>query len=128
VTAIGALHEDEAVSLENASQPPPRNRRNPRHPTRPCQQAILLIVRSRIALDSLWFKPQRSHVHKRVIFFINRDNEIDFATARRQTDFYRSLMLALEAIMRRQFLAARDDNARVTGTSANVSEQSEAPF
>jgi hypothetical protein len=77
VTAVGALHEDESVALENASQPPPRNWCDPRHPAQPCQQATLLIVRSTIALDSLWFKQKRSHVHKRALFFMNRENEID---------------------------------------------------
>jgi len=46
-----------------------------------------------------WLKQKRSQVHKRAIFFMNREKESDLAIALPQADFYRSRSLALEAVV-----------------------------
>jgi len=44
-------------------------------------------------------KQKRSDVHKRAIFFMNRENEIVSAIALSEADFYRSRSLALGAFV-----------------------------
>jgi hypothetical protein len=46
-----------------------------------------------------WLKQKRSHVHKRAIFFMNRENEIELAIAPPRVDFHRSRSLALGAFV-----------------------------
>jgi hypothetical protein len=46
-----------------------------------------------------WLKQKRSQVHKRAIFFMNRENEIESAIALLQADFHQSRSLALGAVV-----------------------------
>ncbi|HVB82055.1 MAG TPA: hypothetical protein VNE82_19165 [Candidatus Binataceae bacterium] len=52
-------------------------------------------------IDSLQrsLKQKRSHVHKLVIFFMNRENQNNRATASWEPDFHRSRSMALGAVV-----------------------------